>query len=365
MNGRVADEGDMPRARQNPRVDDDPFGLDDALVDQLLDAVDFGSLPSSYQPLAHVLATARGPATEAELAGGLDAVALFRSQFATGSRVGRSGPARRRRRHLRACLAAGALSVVTATGVAAATGSLPNGVQRVAAEVLSKIGITVPDGSPRSHEHPTNQSLPIVESSVPAETTVRDNTAVGTSSAGDATGVGPGVVERRPGVSAATSDGVDPGVSPENPLDTPADPPTTAGSPAIEPVTAAADPPVTAGSPPFEPVPAAAEPTVTASSAPVEPTNAPPSSVLGSAPIHPSGPPLDNEPGPPPDIEPGLPVDIQPGPPLDIQPGPPLDIQPGPPLDIQPGPPTNDSPATRSAASLPPSNPAGSPSGNR
>ena len=101
-----------------------------------------------YQPLVHVLAAARGPATEAELAGELEAV-HFSGRAWRPWHGARSGPARRRRRHLKAFAAAGAISVVvTATGIAAATGSLPDGIQRMAAEVLSKVGIRCPTAAP-------------------------------------------------------------------------------------------------------------------------------------------------------------------------------------------------------------------------
>ena len=330
MNGRIADEGAMPPVRHSARFDDDPFALDDVLVDQLLGAADDGALPATYQPLVHVLAAARGPATEAELVGELDAVALFRSEFATGGTAGRSGPARRRRRPVKVFVAVSALSAVTATGVAAATGSLPDGVQRVAAEVLSKIGITVPDGSPSRREHPTDPSPASVEISILPEETVRDDADANEETVGDAADVGPGVVDRRPGVSTPIPDDLVPGGGPESPL-----------------ATIPAETPVSAGSPPFEPAIAPAEPPITAGSPPVEPANPLPSSLPDSPPSHPSGPPLDNEPGPPLDIQPGSPPD-----------------EPGPPPNIEPGPPTNIEPGRPSAASLPPSNPAGSPPGN-
>ena len=145
MSGRFADEGDMPRGRLFP--DDDPFALTDVLVDELMDVVEDASAPAAYEPVVQVLTAVRKPATEAELAGELEAVALFRSHITRRGTSATSDPARRCRRRVPVIIAAGALSVVTATGAAAATGSLPEPVQRVAAEVLSKVGISVPDGS--------------------------------------------------------------------------------------------------------------------------------------------------------------------------------------------------------------------------
>ena len=133
-----------------PRFDDDPVALDDTLLDQLVDATDGESVPASYGALLDVIATVRGPATENELVGERDAVALFRSFWATGGIGGRSGPARRRRRRATGLFVAGSLSVVTVTGAAAATGRLPDGAQDVAAAVLAKFGISVPDGDGHS-----------------------------------------------------------------------------------------------------------------------------------------------------------------------------------------------------------------------
>ena len=385
MNGRFADEGDMPPGRPSTLFDDDPFALDDALVEQLLDAAEDDAVPATYQPLVHVLAAARGPATEAELAGELEAVALYRSSVATDGTAPRLGPVRRRRRHLKAVAAAGAISVVVATtGIAAATGSLPDGIQRMAAEVLSKIGITVPDGSPHRPQHPTDPSPASVETSITTEEAVPNDVAVDEVTAGDAAGAGPSVVDAGPSVSTATTDSVDPGGDPESPLGTPGGDPdnplatpggdsdnlsATPGGDPDNPLATLAETPVTAGPQPFEPAIASAESPFTADSPPVEPADPPPSSLPGSPPDHPSGPPLDNESGPPTDNQPGPPPESQArrptndsnGPPTNNQPGPPPESESGrptndshgPPMNKQSGPPTDTSPGASSAANQP------------
>jgi len=361
MNRRVADEGDMPPGRPSPLIDDDPFALDDALVDQLLDAAEDDAVPAIYQPLVYVLAAARGPATEAELAGELEAVALFRSRVATDGTAPRLGPARRRRRHLKAFAAAGAISVVvTTTGIAAATGSLPDGIQRMAAEVLSKVGISVPDGSPHRPEQTTDPSPASVETSISTEETVPDDVAVDEVTARVAAGAGPSVVDPGPRVSTATTDSVDPGGDPEDLLATPGGDPdnllatpggdpdnlsATDGGDPDNPLATLAETPVTSGPQPFEPVIAPAESPVTADSPPAEPADSPPSSLSGSPPNRPSEPPLDHESGPP--------TDNQPGPPLERQGGPPTNDSHGPPTNDSHGPPTDASPGASSAADHP------------
>ena len=96
MSDRFADESDMVRGSHRPGVDEDPFGLTDVLVDQLMDADEDAALPAIYQPLLHVLAATRQPATDAELADELEAIARFRTQFATDGSPMVMPPARRR-----------------------------------------------------------------------------------------------------------------------------------------------------------------------------------------------------------------------------------------------------------------------------
>ena len=113
--------------------------LDDTLAERLLDGAGHDSVPARYLPLVSLVAAARTPATEAELAGQDAAVAVFRARrpVAPGSR-GRSHRAK-------GFLLVSAVVVSTAAGAAAATGKLPDPAQDLAAELLELIGIHVPE----------------------------------------------------------------------------------------------------------------------------------------------------------------------------------------------------------------------------
>jgi hypothetical protein len=107
-----------------PRFDDDPFALDDIVIDGMLDAVDDVPIPLAYRSLTSLLATVRQPGPERELPGEADALAMFRTVRPPTAPRGTSS-ASRRLLTAKALLAAGALTVASASGAAAATGSLP------------------------------------------------------------------------------------------------------------------------------------------------------------------------------------------------------------------------------------------------
>src|SRR5436190_1529933 len=133
MNGWCADENEMRchRDRMSPCDDDDRLAFDELLVDQLLDPAGADSLPASYRLLAEVLAATRGPATEAELVGESEAVALFRLQSSAARVTGTSSRARRRRGP-KTFLVVGGLTLMSVTGAAAASGALRQPVQAMA-----------------------------------------------------------------------------------------------------------------------------------------------------------------------------------------------------------------------------------------
>ena len=236
MSDRFADESDMARGSHRPGVDEDPFVLTDVIVDQLMDADDDAALPASYQPLLHVLAATRQPATDAELAGELEAIARFRTQFATDGSPMVMHPARRRRRRVAVFIAAGALGVVTATGVAAASGTLPDAVQRVAAEVLSKLGITVPDGSQPSPEQPADQPRADVHVLIPADAMIRDQPVAGEAIAGDVTAVEPSL-SATPEVTTPGVEVLDPDRGAAGAVAPLADAQVSASAPPVDPAT--------------------------------------------------------------------------------------------------------------------------------
>ena len=238
----------------------------------------------------------------------------------------RQDPARRRRRRVPVFIAAGALSVVTATGAAAATGSLPEPVQRVAAEVLSKVGISVPDGSSPARELPTPRRPADAQISIPAD--AHDPRTVGRSriNCGRRHRRGARHGRRDPGVTTAPSDistgaatrsGWFRGRAPLVPL---ADPPVAAGSPTVDPVISPSEPvPAPSNpSPPSTPVPhratkphrrwktrtdwhrtARVDPPTTTTR--VDYHGQPGRTTTG----RPPGPPPDVQRGPPPQVDPG------------------------------------------------------------
>lgn len=147
--------------------------LDLETAERVLDArVDPADAPSAYIGVIGLLADASGPVTPGELWGEEDAVAMFRAAhaLATASASPASTPSsareisgderpapvislddhRKRRVSRRAVLVGIAVGLIVAsTGVAAAGGDLPEPVQHVAHETLSRVGVSVPDAPPR------------------------------------------------------------------------------------------------------------------------------------------------------------------------------------------------------------------------
>ena len=157
MNGSFADDwaggGDGPAGG-----DEGLCGLDDELVERLLDATDAESLPVAVRPLAKVLVAVRAPATAGELAGEADAVAQFRATRTRQNLAWAAHSRRGRRRSTALALAVAAtLTFVSAAGAAAAAGRLPDDLQDMASQMLSKVGITVPSSRP---DHPPTRPDP-------------------------------------------------------------------------------------------------------------------------------------------------------------------------------------------------------------
>jgi hypothetical protein len=124
-----------------------PAPLDDDTATRLLDgALHAGDAPPGYAEVAGLLGAAAAPPTPTELAGEAAARAAFREtrQDAPPTET------ERRRRRAPVLVAAGLfLVLLSGTAVAAATGSLPGGMQGTAHDLLDGIGVSVPD---RGHD---------------------------------------------------------------------------------------------------------------------------------------------------------------------------------------------------------------------
>ena len=172
--------------------------LDANTAERLLSgAVPAAAAPPGYGPVASVLAAAAIP------------VPVPAMDFEELARVARSaavrpGPSTTRRSPMlgklltmKAAAAAGVI-LIGATGAAAATGSLPNAVQRVAHSTLAHVGVDVPDDHPANADHQaddpstTDTTVP-ADGSAPGATpaVAGDNGAAGTDAATDDHGQDP------------------------------------------------------------------------------------------------------------------------------------------------------------------------------
>jgi hypothetical protein len=125
-------------------IEDDADLSDGRALEDLLDGTGGDDGAKSFRSLGLLVAAARRPSSDTEVAGEAEAMALYRRL--------RSRPLaprddrRRRGRGLRLIAIAGAVTVASATGAAAATGGLPEPVQDTAATLLGNVGISVPVG---------------------------------------------------------------------------------------------------------------------------------------------------------------------------------------------------------------------------
>ena len=349
MNGSFADDWDS-RGDGPAGGDDGLWGLDDELLERLLEATDAESLPAPLRPLAEVLVAVRAPATAEELAGEADAVAQFR---ATRSRqnLAWTADSRRPRRRTTAVAVAATLTFVSAAGAAAATGRLPDDLQDMASQMLSKFGITVPSSRP---EHPPTRPDPADH-----ERPLSPMPAANSTTAGDAESDAPvPALDAQTSTTRRRNSTVDPAPAaphgeaaitetpiavqqeqPVEPLDsTPTDiEPASPGTPTTtqtQPSTA----PTSSPPPELAPSEPNAPPSAPPSEPPPPPTeDAPPSPAPAGPPPHAAGPPASIPAGPPPHAA-GPPASIPAGPPPHAA-GPPASIPAGPPPHAA-GPPT-------------------------
>jgi hypothetical protein len=340
-------------------LDAAPDAFDELLADQLLDPTEIESLPESYRLLADVLAAARAPTLEGELVSEPEAVSLFRANRLTNGATSASSR-KRRVRQLTVLLAAGGLTVATASATAAATGSLPDDVQDFASSMLSKFGISVPRGHRISPEPPARPSA--VESSTPSATIPVPPTDDDGRISGLTTNLSAVPVDTA--TARSSSPPADPAASPAKAHraaprhDGPASPPTT-----VPPSPAKAHPPAPSDDPPSAPNAAPPAPLEDAPASP--PAADPPSpSPGGPPPSRPGGPPTSPPGGPPPSRSPADPPSPSPGGPPPSRPGgPPTSAPGGPP----PSPPAADprspgGPSPSPPGGPPPSPPEGRPS---
>jgi len=135
--------------------------LDDRSVNRLLNGeVMAGDAPPGYARVAALLSTARPQPASQELP--LEAATVSVMRAAISTQVPLTSASTRRKKMLgkvltaKAAAIAGAL-MLTATGAAAATGSLPGAAQQVASDALSKVGISVPGHNSHAGEHPDSR----------------------------------------------------------------------------------------------------------------------------------------------------------------------------------------------------------------
>lgn len=130
--------------------------IDDRSVNRLLNGeMTVETAPPGYARVAALLSAARPEPATQELP--LEAATVMVMQGAISSGIPLAAPQKssRLRKIVTAKTAAVAgVLMLTATGAAAATGSLPGAAQQFASDALSKVGISVPGPNSHAGEHP-------------------------------------------------------------------------------------------------------------------------------------------------------------------------------------------------------------------
>ena len=133
----------------------DALRLDDATVDRLLaGTTSADDAPPAYRRVAQVITLAAGAETRLELDGEREAVAAIAARLEE-QRVAEPPVLRpkKRRRFAQAGIASLAGGAILFGGLAAA-GALPGPAQRVAADLLDTVGVSVPDPNGNTVDHP-------------------------------------------------------------------------------------------------------------------------------------------------------------------------------------------------------------------
>src|SRR3954467_7600211 len=123
-------------------TEDDADLFDGRALDAVLDGASGDDGADPFWSLVPLVAAARRPPSGAELAGEAEAMATYRRLRMRPAAP--RGARRSRRRGVKLIAIAGAVTVASATGAAAAAGGMPGPVQDTAAALLATVGITVP-----------------------------------------------------------------------------------------------------------------------------------------------------------------------------------------------------------------------------
>jgi hypothetical protein len=143
--------------------------LDDRSVNRLLNGeVTAEDAPPGYARVAALLSAARPVPATTELP--LEAAMVSVMQSAISTEAPLASTSTRRKKMLGKVLSAKAAALagvvmLTATGAAAATGSLPGAAQQVASDALAKVGISVPGPNSHAGEHPDSRGSSAVHTS--------------------------------------------------------------------------------------------------------------------------------------------------------------------------------------------------------
>ena len=327
---RDRDRRDHPDERPD-EWSDDVLGLEDALVDLVLDATSVDSVPASHRGVVEVLLATRAPVAHAELTTESQAIAQFRSVHSCAPSAWTPPRRRRRPRHTSALFIAAALTVVGATGAAAAAGRLPRDVQDMTSELLTKVGISVPNSRDDDPERPAEPAL--IDPELPAPTIASHADARLEARADDTVDPRPGAPLPEPSTTRIMSSATH-GLADGN-----HDVPAVIGDPVVtipSEDTSAAPAPATIATP------AAGTASPQPTTPPENPSTLTPPAETGTpanntptTPATPAAPVPDATPSPTPG---GPPLSIPGGPPLSIPGGPPPWASGGPPMEV-PGPP--------------------------
>jgi hypothetical protein len=154
MSRRCVPSGDMRRLLALMDARD---GLDEATAERVLQGrVPMDDAPPRYGNVVRAIELLGGEATEFERGDSAKAVAVITARIRRDAVSGGVTPGRNSMstRRLAKVAAASTIGAVSLFGGLAAANALPGAAQGVAAEMLSKVGVTVPDPDSHAGSHP-------------------------------------------------------------------------------------------------------------------------------------------------------------------------------------------------------------------